>query len=70
MENDALVTELRKIARLLALRQIENLPKGEQVRVLSGAGFSNKEIASLIDTTEGSVRAMLSQGRRRAAAEE
>jgi DNA-directed RNA polymerase specialized sigma24 family protein len=69
MESDALALELRKIARLLALQQIAKLSKGEQARTLSAAGFSNREIASLIDTTEGSVRAMLSQSRKRAAAE-
>lgn len=57
--------ELRKIARLLALKQVENLTKSEQTRVLNACGFSTKEIASLIGTTEGSIRAMLSQGRKR-----
>lgn len=68
-ESQAVADELRRIARLLALRQVEKLTKGEQTRVLSACGFSTKEIASLIDTTEGSIRAMLSQGRKRAAAE-
>lgn len=70
MESSDLVVELRKISRLLALQQIQKLAKGEQARVLSAAGFSNKDIAALIDTSEGSVRAMLSQGRRKATAEE
>jgi DNA-directed RNA polymerase specialized sigma24 family protein len=70
METDVVALELRKVANLLALRQIDGLSRGEQARVLSLAGYSNAEIAALTGSSEGSIRAMLSQGRRRAAAED
>lgn len=62
---DAIAVELKKIARLLALEQTRQLAKGEKAQLLNACGFSNKEIASLIGTSEGSIRAMLSQGRKR-----
>jgi DNA-directed RNA polymerase specialized sigma24 family protein len=64
MEADA-STELRKIANLLALRQIEGKTKGDQARLLNAAGFGNDEVARLVGITEGSVRAHVSQGRKR-----
>ena len=68
-ENDAVATELRKIANLLALQQLKNLTKTDSVRVLAAVGFSTREMAALLGTTEGSIRALLSLGRKRAAAE-
>lgn len=65
-EQEAVATELRKIANLLALGQVAKLTKGEQARVLGICGFSTKEIAALIGTTEGSIRALQSQARKRA----
>lgn len=62
--------ELRKVANLLALSQLEGKNKGEQARLLSAAGFANDEIARLVGISEGSVRAHLSQGKKRPAAEE
>jgi DNA-binding NarL/FixJ family response regulator len=62
--------ELRKLANLLALAQLEGRNKGDQVRLLIAAGFSNDEIARLVGITEGSVRAHASQGKKRSAAEE
>jgi DNA-directed RNA polymerase specialized sigma24 family protein len=69
-ESQAVADELRKIARLLALAQTEKLTKGEQARVLNACGFSTKEIATLAGTSEGSIRALLSQARKRAAPED
>jgi DNA-binding CsgD family transcriptional regulator len=62
--------ELRKVANLLALREMDGKNKGEQARLLSTAGFANDEIARLVGISEGSVRAHLSQGRKRPAAGE
>ncbi len=70
MESNEVADELRKIARLLALKQVEKFNKGEQARVLSVCGFSTKEISTLIGTSEGSIRALLSQARKRAAPED
>jgi hypothetical protein len=69
MENEV-SAELRKVANLLALRQIEGKNKGDQARMLNAAGFANDEIARLVGITEGSVRAHLSQGKKRPQAEE
>ena len=68
MANDETARELRKIANLLAMKQIEGMGKGEQARVLSAVGYSNAEIAAFTGSSEGSVRAMLSERRRKAAA--
>jgi DNA-directed RNA polymerase specialized sigma24 family protein len=70
MASDETARELRKIANLLALKQIEGMGKGEQARVLSAAGYSTAEIAAFTGSTEGSIRAMLSERRRKVAAEE
>lgn len=59
--------ELRKIANLLALREVADLRKGEAAKVLSTSGFSNREIATLLGTTESSIRGFLSMARKRAA---
>lgn len=57
---------LDKIANLLALLLTRELNKSAAVGTLSSAGFSTKEIAALIGTTEASVRALASQARKRA----
>jgi DNA-directed RNA polymerase specialized sigma24 family protein len=65
-----LAVELRKIANLLALQQVRELSKGRAALILSLAGFSNREVAALIGTSEGSVRGLLSMARRRGVVEE
>lgn len=68
METDAVARELRKVANLIAIQQLEGLNKGDQARMLNAAGFNNAEIAALTGISEGSVRAHVSQGKKRAAA--
>lgn len=63
-EQDLVASELRKIANLLALRQVADLRKGDAAMILSLAGFSTKDIAALIGTSEGSVRGLLSIARK------
>jgi DNA-directed RNA polymerase specialized sigma24 family protein len=63
-EQDQVTIELRKIANLLALRQVADLKKGDAALILSNATFSNKEIAALLGTSEGSVRGLLSIARK------
>jgi DNA-directed RNA polymerase specialized sigma24 family protein len=63
-EQGDIAVELRKIANLLALREIAELKKGEAAMLLSLSSFSNKEIAALIGTSEGSVRGLLSIARK------
>jgi DNA-directed RNA polymerase specialized sigma24 family protein len=63
-EQADIAVELRKIANLLALRQVADLKKGDAAMILNLATFSNKEIAALIGTSEGSVRGLLSIARK------
>jgi DNA-directed RNA polymerase specialized sigma24 family protein len=63
-EQGDVATELRKIANLLALQQVRDLKKGEATTLLNLSGFSNKEIAAILDTSEGSVRGLLSIARK------
>lgn len=70
MEGDDVARELRKVANLLALRQLDGLNKGDQARLLNAAGYSNREIAALVGISEGSVRAHVSAGKKRVAGEE
>ena len=66
---DDVASEIRKLTNLIALMQMEGKNKGDQVRLLSSVGFTNEEIARLVGITEGSVRAHVSQGKKRPAAD-
>ena len=70
MNDDTVAVELRKIANLLALGHLEGRTKGDQARLLSSTGFNNEEISRLVGISEGSVRAHLSQGKKRSSAGE
>ena len=63
-EQGDVATELRKIANLLALQMVRDLKKGDAAMLLSLSGFSNKEIAAILGTSEGSVRGLLSIARK------
>jgi hypothetical protein len=65
MDSEPVLRELRKIANLLALPSIEGLNKGDQARRLNAAGFSYPEIAVLTGMSESSIRAHVSQGKKR-----
>ncbi len=56
---------LDKIANLLALHLTQEVTKSAAVATLASAGFSTKEIAGLVGTTEASVRALASQARKK-----
>jgi DNA-directed RNA polymerase specialized sigma24 family protein len=58
-------SDLHKIACLLALLVTKELPKSPTALTLNSCGFTNREIAALTGSSEGSVRAMISQGRRK-----
>jgi hypothetical protein len=66
-EQESIAAELKKIANLLAIREVHDMKKGEAALVLNLCGFSNREIAALIGTSEGSVRGLLSLARKRPA---
>lgn len=59
-------TDLAKIANVLALLLTKETSKSATATTLQSCGFSNKEIAGLTGTSEASIRAMLSQSRRKA----
>ena len=63
-EQGEVAAELRKIANLLALQQVRDLKKGEAAMLLNLSGFSNKEVAAILGTSEGSVRGLLSIARK------
>jgi len=63
-EQSDVAAELRKVANLLALRHVADMKKGEAAMALNLSGFSNREIAALLGTSEGSVRGLLSIGRK------
>jgi DNA-binding NarL/FixJ family response regulator len=57
--------DLAKIANILALLLTRDMNRSAAVATLNSCGFSTREIAGLIGSTEGSVRAMLSQSRKK-----
>jgi DNA-binding NarL/FixJ family response regulator len=60
---------LAKIANVLGLLLTRDMNRSSAVTTLSACGFGTREIAALIGSTEGSVRAMLSQSRKKGAGE-
>lgn len=50
---------LKKLTKLLALLVVKGESQPEKVKLLSGAGFSNTEIASLLGVTSNSVNVAL-----------
>lgn len=65
METDSVARELKKIANLLAMKQLEGLNKGDQARMLNAAGFSYGDIALVTGMSEGSIRGHVSLGKKR-----
>jgi DNA-directed RNA polymerase specialized sigma24 family protein len=61
--------DLAKIANVLGLLLTREMNRSAAVATLRSCGFSTREIAGLIGSTEGSVRAMLSQSRKKVAGE-
>lgn len=57
--------DLARIANILALLLTREMNRSAAASTLSSCGFSTKEIAGLIGSTEGSVRALLSQSRKK-----
>lgn len=54
-----------KVANLLALLIVKDMTKSAASSVLSAAGFTNKEIAALLGTTEDSVRSYVNTAKRK-----
>jgi hypothetical protein len=62
-------SDLAKIANVLALLLTREMNRSTTVATLSSCGFTTREVAELIGSTDGSVRAMLSQSRKRVTGE-
>jgi len=65
---DDVLSELRKIARLMTLSITKDLSQREQIALLSGAGLQPKEIAELIGTTRNTVSVTLAHLKKQQAA--
>lgn len=61
-------TNLGKIANLLALMVTQDMARSTAAVTLQACGFSNREIAALTGSAENSVRAMISQSRKKSPA--
>jgi len=61
---DALVSKVERLTKLVAIGVVVGKTQGEQVDLLSKAGFQPKEIAGLIGSTPNSVRVALSTMRK------
>lgn len=58
--DDEIVTELRKITRLLSVIATKGLSQRDQIRALDQVGFTPKEAAELLGTTRNTVSVYLS----------
>lgn len=66
-QNDALLEEIRKVTKLLALIATKNQQTNrEKIETLDSIGFQPKEIADMIGTTANTVSVILSKMRKRA----
>lgn len=61
---DDVLSELRRIVRLMTLSITKELSQRERIALLSTAGFQPKEIAELIGTTPNTVSVTLAQIRK------
>lgn len=52
---------LDRIANLIALLLVKGMSKTESAPTLAAAGFTNKQIAELLVTSEGTVRKLISR---------
>lgn len=66
-EFDDVLSELRKISRLLTLLVTKDLAQKDKIVLLSTAGLQPKEIAELIGTTPNTVSVRLAQIRKQQA---
>lgn len=64
-DTSELAGEVRKLVNILALGLITDKAKGESAAILSAVGLSTKEIAGLLGTSENSIRALLSQSKKK-----
>jgi DNA-binding NarL/FixJ family response regulator len=61
---DHLAVEVGRIAKLLAMHMIRDVEdEGRKITRLNAVGFSNAEIAAMLDKTENNVRVQISQSK-------
>ena len=65
-ETHRVVERLDVLVRLVALAQLEEKTRGEQIALLSHAGMQPKEIGAIVGTSPNAVSVELSKQRRRA----
>ena len=64
--HDALAIEVGRIAKLFALSMLRDVDdENKKVTRLSAVGFSNSEIAALLDKSENNISVQLSQARKK-----
>lgn len=67
--NDELLSEIKKLNKLLILFLTKDFSQNEKIQFLSTAGFMPKEISEIIGTTSNAVRVSLvriKKGKRKA----
>lgn len=64
-DNKLIVEKLDIIIKLLAMNQIKGKDVGEQIVLLSKIGIANKDIANILNKSQNTVNATLSQNRRK-----
>lgn len=61
---EQIIDKLDKILRVLSLQVGMDKSITETAKLLKGVGIDNKTIASVLNTTEATIRAVLSQSRK------
>jgi len=65
-ENNSLAVEVGRIAKLFALYMLKDVgDENAKVTRLNAVGFSNSEIAALLDKSENNISVQLSQARKK-----
>jgi len=65
MSDQEIIKKLDIIIKLLAISQIKGKEAGEQITFLHNMGISNKDIAQILNKTQNTVNATLSQRRKK-----
>lgn len=64
-ENKNIIEKLDMIIKLLAMNQIKGKDVGEQIIFLSKLGIANKDVADMLEKSQNTVNATLSQYRKK-----
>lgn len=61
--NAEILSEIKKVSRILALTSVRDMERPDAVVALSRAGYTSSEIADFFETSAGSVRKTLSRAK-------